>query len=72
MFPIEQEFIKKLPAETQSHVYYVNAQSDLGYELKGKYNLKTNTAVILELNDGEKRTSILTQIQIRTKQRFSS
>ena len=53
MFPIEQEFIKKLPAETQSHIYYVNAQSDLGYELKGKYNLKTNTAVILELNDGE-------------------
>ena len=31
----------------------MNAQSDLGYELKGKYNLKTNTAVILELNDGE-------------------
>ena len=53
MFPIEQEFIKKLPTEAQSHVYYVNAQSDLGIELKGKYNLKTNTAVILELNDGE-------------------
>ena len=31
----------------------MNAQSDLGYELKGKYNLKTNTAVILEPNNGE-------------------
>lgn len=50
-FPIEQEFIKKLPEELQSRVYYVNAQSDFGIELKGKYNIKTNSAAVLDLPD---------------------
>ena len=51
LFPIIEKQINQLPETIKARVYYVNSMSTLGQELKGKYNIKTNTAAILETDD---------------------
>ena len=51
LFPTIEKQINQLPETIKQNVYYVNAMSPLGQELKGKYNIKTNTAAILETDD---------------------
>lgn len=51
LFPVIEKQINQLPETIKQHVYYVNAMSPLGQELKGKYNIKTSTAAILEIDD---------------------
>lgn len=51
LFPTIEKHINQLPETVKANIYYVNAMSPLGQELKGKYNIKTNTAAILETDD---------------------
>lgn len=51
LFPIIEKQINQLPETIKARVYYINSMSTLGQELKGKYNIKTNTAAILETDD---------------------